>query len=72
LRGPLDGSGLYLTRTAVHELLAQAFDESRQSDSALAHYALVARAWRRADPILAERYAAAKARLALGGRTAAR
>ncbi|MGQ0538371.1 MAG: hypothetical protein ACT4R6_05440, partial [Gemmatimonadaceae bacterium] len=68
LRSGLDSAALYLTRTQVHELLAQVFDANRQPDSAAAHYALVERAWRGADPILADRYAAAKARLARGPR----
>ena len=72
LHGGIDGAGLYLTRAEVHELLAQAFDANRQADSAAAHYAIVERAWRGADPILATRYAAAKERLARGGKLAAR
>ena len=55
----------------VHELLAQAFDANHQPDSAEVHYAIVERAWRGADPILAPRYAAAKERLGRG-RIAAR
>jgi DNA-binding SARP family transcriptional activator len=63
LHGGLEGSGLYLTRTEAHELLAQAFDATGQADSATAHYAIVERAWRHADPSLQVRYAKARARL---------
>lgn len=60
LHGGLDGAGLYLNRTETHELLAQAFDASRQRDSAAAHYAVVERSWRTADPALRARYDAAR------------
>ena len=69
LRGGLDGPGLYLTRTETHELLAKAFDATGQRDSAAAHYAIVERAWRQADPSFQRRYASARDRLiALGGK----
>ena len=48
----------------MHELLAQLFDAAGQRDSAKAHYAIVERGWRSADPILKLRYNAAKAWLA--------
>ena len=64
LRGPLhggvDGSGLYLTRTEIHELLATAFDAAGQRDSAAAHFAVVARAWQNGDPSVSARYQAAR------------
>jgi tetratricopeptide (TPR) repeat protein len=60
LRGGWDGSNLYVTRTELHELLAQAFAAGGRPDSAAAHYAAVERAWRRADPELAGRYEAAR------------
>ena len=63
LHGGVEGSGLYLTRTEAHELLARAFDEAGQRDSATAHYAVVERAWRDADPVLKPRYEAARLRL---------
>jgi tetratricopeptide (TPR) repeat protein len=50
LRGEVDASNLYITRTELHELLAQAFDAAGQTDSAAVHYRAVAKAWRRADP----------------------
>jgi hypothetical protein len=55
LRGGIEGSGLYLTRTEAHELLAQAFAAAGMRDSAAAHFAVVARAWRNADPLLRAR-----------------
>ena len=71
LHGGLDGPELYLTRTETHELLARAFDAAGQRDSALAHYAIVERAWRHADQSLQARYASARARVdALGGQDA--
>ncbi|HEV8215259.1 MAG TPA: hypothetical protein VGP95_05480, partial [Gemmatimonadaceae bacterium] len=60
LRGGIEGSNLYVTRTELHELLAQLFDAAGQRDSAAAHYTVVERAWRSADPILRQRYDAAQ------------
>jgi hypothetical protein len=56
LRGGIDGSNLYITRTELHELLAQLFEASGEEDSASVHYAVVTRAWRSADPAFASRY----------------
>lgn len=50
LRGGIDGSTLYITRTELHELLAQAFDAAGQPDSAAAHYRAVTHAWASGDP----------------------
>ncbi|MFP5355129.1 MAG: tetratricopeptide repeat protein [Gemmatimonadota bacterium] len=50
LRGELDASNLYVTRTELHELLAEAFARGGNSDSAAVHYRAVVQAWRRADP----------------------
>ena len=61
LRGGIEGSNLYVTRTALHELLAQAFDAAGRRDSAAAHYLSVERAWRTADPLLRPRYESARA-----------
>jgi DNA-binding SARP family transcriptional activator len=55
LRGAIDASNLYVTRTELHELLAQAFAASGQRDSAAANYRDVARAWSRADPAFESR-----------------
>ena len=56
LRGGIEGSALYVTRTEMHELLAELFDASGQVDSAAAHYAVVARAWRSADDSFRDRH----------------
>jgi DNA-binding SARP family transcriptional activator/tetratricopeptide (TPR) repeat protein len=50
LRGGIEGSNLYITRTEFHELLAQAFAAAGQRDSAAVHYREVARAWEKGDP----------------------
>jgi hypothetical protein len=63
LRGTLEASNLYLTRTETHELLAQAWDAAGVRDSAVAHYAWVAKAWSAADPSLAGRARVARERL---------
>jgi tetratricopeptide (TPR) repeat protein len=49
LRGEIDASNLYITRTDLHELLAQSFDAAGQRDSAAKHYRDVVRAWKGAD-----------------------
>jgi DNA-binding SARP family transcriptional activator/TolB-like protein len=63
LRGGIEGSGLYLTRTEAHELLAQAYDAAGQRDSAEAQFAIVARSWRNADSLLHARRDAAQRRV---------
>ncbi len=50
LRGGIDASNLYLTRTELHELLAQAFIAVGRPDSAAVHYREVARAWEKGGP----------------------
>ena len=50
LRGEVDASNLYVTRTDLHELLARAFDATGAADSAAFHYRAVVKAWSRADP----------------------
>jgi len=64
LRGAIDASNLYVSRTELHERLAQAWDSLGNRDSAAVHYAWVAKAWKSPDPALATRVAAARARLA--------
>jgi tetratricopeptide (TPR) repeat protein len=67
LRGSLQSSNFYLTRTELHELLAQAWDASRlpaARDSAAAHWRAVAHAWVRADATLRPRGVAAAAHVA--------
>lgn len=56
LRGGIEGSALYVTRTEMHELLAELFDAAGQRDSAAAHYAVVARGWRSADSAFRDRH----------------
>ena len=62
LHGAIEGSGLYVTRTEMHELLARLFEATGQRDSASAHYSVVARAWASADSGLASRRLAAERR----------
>ncbi len=64
LRGSLESSNLYVSRTELHELLAQAWDAANGRDSAAAHYRMVADSWQRADPLLQPRRAVAAARQA--------
>jgi tetratricopeptide (TPR) repeat protein len=61
LRGGVDGSNSYVSRTELHETLARAFEAAGRPDSAADHYRAVERAWRRADPELRARYLRAKA-----------
>ncbi len=49
LRGDLQSSNLWVTRTELHELLARAFAGAGQADSARVHWRAVASAWRGAD-----------------------
>jgi hypothetical protein len=63
LRGALDASNLYVTHTELHELLALAYDQAGQLDSAAAHYRWVVRAWPNADPQFRQRWEAARRRL---------
>lgn len=67
LRGSFEASNLYVTRTEIHELLAQAWNSLGSTpisrDSARVHYEAVAHAWRRADPPFATRAQAAARRL---------
>lgn len=71
LRGEIDASNLYITRTELHEMLAEAFERVGQRDSAAVHYRAVVKAWQRADPEFharRERAAAAVHRLGLARR----
>jgi DNA-binding SARP family transcriptional activator/TolB-like protein len=63
LHGGLEGSCLYITRTELHELLAQLFDAAGQKDSAAAHYSIVDRAWAHADSTFERRRDAVRLRL---------
>jgi hypothetical protein len=64
LHGELDGSSLYMSRTELHELVAQAFDRMGMRDSAAVHYRAVVKAWKDADPIFHARRDHARAWLA--------
>ncbi|MGH9885091.1 MAG: hypothetical protein ACREBE_06165, partial [bacterium] len=50
LHGIADASNLYITRTALHELLAESYDRAGVVDSAAMNYRAVATAWQHADP----------------------
>jgi tetratricopeptide (TPR) repeat protein len=62
IRGGVDGSNTYVSRTELREALAQAFEMAGQADSARVWYAAVESSWRRADPQFRERYLTAKAK----------
>jgi tetratricopeptide (TPR) repeat protein len=63
LRASMESVNYYVTHDELHEALARAYDAAGRADSAAAHYAWVATAWRRADPALFARWRAACARL---------
>jgi tetratricopeptide (TPR) repeat protein len=68
LRCATEASNLYITRTELHELLAQAHEAAGQRDSARVHYRIVVSSWARAEPQFQPRRAEAARRLAaLGG-----
>jgi len=60
LRGDVDASNLYVTRTELRELMAHAFDRAGERDSAAVQYRAVVKAWAQADPMFASRRAAAQ------------
>ena len=62
LRGQLQASNLYVIRTELHEVLARAWDALGASDSAAAHYTVVARTWSAGDAAFKARAASAQAR----------
>jgi DNA-binding SARP family transcriptional activator/TolB-like protein len=64
LRGALDASNLYVSRTELQELLAKAWDASGARDSAAVHYTIVANAWSAGDAPFRARADSARARLA--------
>jgi tetratricopeptide (TPR) repeat protein len=62
IRGGVDGSNTYVSRTELHEALALAFEQAGQPDSARTHWQAVVSAWKAADPQFRDRYVrAAKA-----------
>ena len=67
IRGGVDGSNTYTSRTELHEALAQAFEQSGQSDSARFHWRAVESAWRFADPEFRERYLTARRKAGMIG-----
>lgn len=66
IHGGVDGSNSYVSRTELHEALAQAFEQSGQQDSARSHWLAVESAWRRADPRFRDRYLLAREKAGLG------
>jgi hypothetical protein len=67
LRGEVDASNLYVTRTAIHEVLAEAFERAGNADSALVHWRAVASALAHADAsFIGRRTAAGQALRRLG------
>jgi DNA-binding SARP family transcriptional activator len=60
IHGGVDGSNTYTSRTELHEVMALAFEQAGQADSARAHWRAVEAAWRGADPQFRERYRVAK------------
>ena len=65
IRGGVDGSNTYVSRTELHEALAEAFEQAGQADSARVHWSAVERAWRRADPQFRDRHLRAKLKAGL-------
>ena len=61
LRGPIEASNFYVTRTELHELLARTFEAMGTADSAIAHYDVVAKNWQYADESFRARAAVAAA-----------
>jgi tetratricopeptide (TPR) repeat protein len=64
LHGDVDGPNLYVSRTELHELIAQAFNRLAMRDSAAVHYRAVATAWASADPAFRARRDSARQWLA--------
>jgi Flp pilus assembly protein TadD len=50
LRGSLDASNLYITRTELHALLGYALEAAGVPDRAAVHFRKVVAAWSHADP----------------------
>ena len=62
IRGGVDGSNTYTSRTELHEALALAFEQAGQADSARVHWHAVEAAWRHADPQFRDRHNRARQR----------
>lgn len=65
IHGGVDGSNTYVSRTELHEALAQAFEQAGQRDSAVVHWRAVESGWRRADPEFRDRYLRARQKAGL-------
>ncbi len=65
IHGGVDGSNTYVSRTELHEALAQAFEQAGQRDSAVVHWRAVESAWQHADPQFRNRYLRAKLKAGL-------
>lgn len=63
LRGPVEASNYYVTRTEIHDLLARSYAAAGDTDSAAAHYAVVARSWHGGDTSFRHRAALASGEL---------
>ncbi|HEU4764374.1 MAG TPA: hypothetical protein VFT93_01845 [Candidatus Eisenbacteria bacterium] len=50
LRGSIEAQNLFVNRIELHALLAEAWNRAGGSDSAAAHYRVVARTWAGGDP----------------------
>ncbi|HEX6314500.1 MAG TPA: hypothetical protein VFZ73_06550, partial [Gemmatimonadaceae bacterium] len=67
LRGGLEGSSFFLTRTEVHDMLARSWEAvtgASARDSAVAHYRRVVEAWSSGDETFAARARHGRARIA--------
>ena len=69
LRGPLDASNLYITRTELQEQLGRALDAAGEPDQAAVQFQKVLAAWRDADPDFHARREAIRVRLSRPSRT---
>lgn len=61
LRGPVEASNYYVTRTELHELLARTFESMGITDSAITHFNVVAKSWHYGDEPFRTRAALAAA-----------
>ena len=59
LRGPIESSNFYVTRTELHELLANTFASLGATDRAMAHFDVVARNWQYGEEPFRDRAARA-------------
>jgi tetratricopeptide (TPR) repeat protein len=66
LRGPVGAAGYYLTRTEIHELLAQALSTAGRNDEAVPHLRWVVAAWGDGEPEFAQRAERAQQKIGAG------